>query len=363
MSAPVIAILGAGTIGQAVLRMTKHDLCSRSDSDLYGASVYIFDCAPTTTDVLQLQFSDPIEIAATLQDIHATVVFNCGPFRFNDAIARAAAISGCHYIDFTEDDEMSDRVVTIYRNHPHLTCATKCGLAPGFINYVGASLVADMDDPRELTVAVGALPRNVSGWSSAKHYALSWSVDGLVNEYIRPCNVKIAGKITQVPALSVRSDMFIDGVKYEMAYTSGGVGSLVHDLTNVPNVRYATIRYPGHYDWVERVVSESRGAFETIRKTFVETFPYTRDDVIVTYAEARGYDKSGKHVMNTYSNRFYGTRGLSGIQSTTAAGGVAVLELLLRGTLSGIVGHTSVTLAQFMDTVAYREYYFGRTAA
>jgi saccharopine dehydrogenase-like NADP-dependent oxidoreductase len=188
-------------------------------------------------------------------------------------------------------------------------------------------------------------------------------VDGLVNEYIRPCNIKANGHITQVPALSVRSDVYIDGTLYEMAYTSGGVGSLIHDLKNVPNVRYATIRYPGHYDWVDRIVAENRGQFDAIRKIFVETFPYTTDDVIVTYAEARGYDKSGKHVMNTFSDKFYGVDGLTAIQSTTAAGGVAMLELMTAGVVGGIVTHTSVSLAQFKDTRAYRKYYFGSTDA
>jgi saccharopine dehydrogenase-like NADP-dependent oxidoreductase len=220
-----------------------------------------------------------------------------------------------------------------------------------------------MEDPRSLTIAVGALPRNISGWSPSDHYALSWSVDGLVNEYIRPCNIKSNGLITQVPALSVRSNVYIDGTKYEMAYTSGGVGSLVTELDRVPNVRYATIRYPGHYDWVDRVVAESRGQFDAIRKIFVETFPYTTDDVIVAYAEARGYDRSGKYVMNTFSDRFYGINGLTAIQSTTAAGGVAMLELMTAGTVGGIVTHTSVSLDQFKNTVAYKQYYFGSTAA
>jgi hypothetical protein len=139
---------------------------------------------------------------------------------------------------------------------------------------------------------------------------------------------------------------------------------LVQDLVDVPNVAYATIRYPGHYDWVQRVVTRHSGDFDRIRAEFVATLPYTRDDVIVVYAEARGRDNQGRLVVETYSNRFRSADdNLTAIQSTTAAGGVAMLELIESGAVRGIVGHTDVTLAQFKNTVAYRQYYFGSTDA
>ena len=58
-----------------------------------------------------------------------------------------------------------------------------------------------------------------------------------------------------------------------------------------------------------------------------------------------------------YSNRFFGVDGLTGIQSTTAGSGVAVLELMLEGKLQGIVNHDTVDLIDFTNTRAFRKYY------
>jgi saccharopine dehydrogenase-like NADP-dependent oxidoreductase len=253
---------------------------------------------------------------------------------------------------------MADKVQKIYEG-TGLSCAVKCGLAPGFINYVGYDLVGKIDTPDSLLISVGALPKTASyDRAHPEHsYNLTWSVDGLVNEYIRPCRVRKDGVEMEIPALGGLVKVILDGTEYEAAYTSGGVGSLVRDLTHVPNVHYMTLRYPGHYKYVRAVVQDNLGNFDKIKKIFSKTFPQTDEDVIVVYANALGKDKDGNPVRRSYSNKFYGVDGLTGIQSTTAGSGVAMLELMIEEKVAGIVDHTDIALSTFTDTDAFRKYY------
>ncbi len=364
-----VVVFGAGQIGRAVHKMIL-DLWPHHgmNTDNVVNSVLV-DGSETNLQLnraggtresilMDLQSATHDEIVKLLQDESAEYVINALPFSFNEKVASAAAAAKCNYIDFTEDDVMADKVQKIYEG-TGLTCAVKCGLAPGFINYVGYNLVGLMDTPDSLMISVGALPRTVSYDLShpENSYNLSWSVDGLVNEYIRPCRIRKDGMVQEIPALGGLIKVVIDGTEYEAAYTSGGVGSLARDLTNVPNVCYMTLRYPGHYRYIREVVQETRSNFKKLRAIFLEKFPFTDDDVIVVYATATGKDAMGAYVRRAYSNRFYGVDGLTGIQATTAGSGVAILELMLGGKLQGIVNHDTVSLAEFTGTVAFGKYY------
>jgi saccharopine dehydrogenase-like NADP-dependent oxidoreductase len=294
-----------------------------------------------------------------LSDKKATHVMVAMPFMYNDKIALAAAKARCHYIDFTEDDLMADKVQAIYQvfnaNGANLTCAVKCGLAPGFINYLGHSLVKDITGENyggggkctDLMISVGALPRNVNG-RGPDLYNLSWSVDGLVNEYIRPCRVRMMGEEKEIEPLLGLEPVIADGVEYEAAFTSGGIGSLVKELKKVQNVAYKTLRYPTHYDYVREAVARNHKDFDKIKAEFLKVFPFNTDDVIVVYAEAKGVNANNTYSRRSYSAHFVGVDGLSAIQSTTAGGGVAVLELMLKGQISGIVNHADITLDKML---------------
>jgi len=362
-----VAILGAGQIGRAVYKIIT-DL--RKDADFrnpyYGIDAFVIDSSQENIQklvygshyVVDLTTSSQKEITELLVGNEVTHVINALPFIFNVKVASAAAAANCSYIDFTEDDIMADKVKEVFKEGS-LNCAVKCGLAPGFINYVGYDLVGKMDTPDSLLISVGALPRTVSyDKAHPEHsYNLSWSVDGLVNEYIRPCRVRKNGEEMEIPALGGLVKVVLDGTEYEAAYTSGGIGSLAHDLTNVPNVHYMTLRYPGHYKYVRGIVQDNHSNFDVIKKIFTNTFSFTDDDVIVVYANAQGKDKDGVPVRKSYSNKFYGVNGLTGIQSTTAGSGVAMLELMLEGKMTGIIDHSSVSLLDFTNTHAFLDYY------
>jgi len=363
-----VAILGAGQIGRAFYKILS-DLSPKSGqrTSIYSdVDAFVIDSNRENIEklvygnhiLLDLQTSTVQEIAQILTEQQVTHVINALPFSLNEKTASAAVAANCSYIDFTEDDVMADKVQKLFLG-TNLNCAVKCGLAPGFINYIGYDLVGKIDTPDSLMISVGALPRNVSyDISHPEHsYNLTWSVDGLVNEYIRPCRIRRNGELMEVPALSNLTKVVLDGVEYEAAYTSGGIGNLARDLMNVPNVSYMTLRYPGHFGYVKEAIKETNNNFIKLRYTFLEKFPFTDDDVIIVYGTVTGKDKNGTLTRRSYSNRFYGVDGLTGIQATTAGSGVAILELMLEGKLQGVINHRTVSLTDFISTVAFKNYY------
>lgn len=359
-----VAILGSGQIGRAVYKIVS-DMSYQTFGVYDDVEAFVIDSNKDNIAklvygshyVLDLENSQPGKLAALLEQQRVTHVINALPFFLNEKVAAESAKAGCAYIDFTEDDRMADAVQSIYKD-TGLDCAVKCGLAPGFINYIGHSLVESVQNPQSLMISVGALPKTVSYDANRPElsYNISWSVDGLVNEYIRPCRVRQNGNEVEVEALTGYQSVVLDGTLYEAAYTSGGVGSLVKDLSNVPNVSYKTLRYPGHYDYVGKLIAEHGANFEPLKKVFQEKFPITDDDVIVVYAEAIGYN-NGSLVRKSFYNKYYGTDGMTGIQSTTAGAGVAVLELMMTGKIKGVVNHKDIGLSDFTNTHAYESCY------
>jgi len=309
---------------------------------------------------MDLSTSTVGEITRILVSSKITHVINALPFSFNEKIATASRNAKCSYIDFTEDDVMADNVQAIYKDSG-LSCAVKCGLAPGFINYVGLELAKKIYKPESLMVSVGALPKMVSFDPNLPEssYNLSWSIDGLVNEYIRPCRVKENDVVCEIEALSGVEIIIIDGMTYEAAHTSGGVGSLISDLPGVSNIHYKTLRYPGHYRYVKDIVSKHNKDFDSVKKEFLNAFPYNNQDVIVVYAKASGRDEDDRKIVRNYSAKFYGTDGLTGIQATTAGSGVAILELMLEKKIKGVINHSDIDFDKFKKTRSYKKYYSG----
>lgn len=344
-----IIIFGFGQIGKAV----KHF------AEKLGVTVHVVDLMAQSgvPNSHAIDINDGASIRALLFTLPSgSIVVNALPFYLNELLATECVHANMHYIDFTEDDVMAAKVQELYTG-TMLTCVTKCGLAPGMINYLGLGLVHKIENPTDLMISVGALPRNVN--FSHNHpedtYGISWSVDGLVNEYIRPCQIKRNGRVAEIPPLSGIETVYADGRHYEAAFTSGGVGSLIKDLPYVKNIAYKTLRYPGHWAFMVQTVNKLK-TFEKLRDEFTRIFPRIKDDVIVVYAEARG-TSHGSPVRESFSEHYIGVDGLTAIQSTTAGGGVAIAEMIFKQQLKGIVNHKDINFTFFINTDTIKRAY------
>ncbi len=327
-----IALLGAGKIG----RMVAHFLGTSNDytlriSDVNGAAAKaVADGKPGATGEA-LDFADEAAVDRFIKGAWAVV--SCAPFHCNPMIARLSKKNGAHYLDLTEDVKVTKEVEALAQGSP-VALIPQCGLAPGFITIVANHLVTGMTEIDELKMRVGALPRYPS---NRLKYNMTWSTEGLVNEYCNPCEVLSNGEFIAVPALENLERLTIDGVEYEAFNTSGGLGTFAATLKGrARNVNYKSIRYPGHNEIMKILLHDLK--FLHNRKQLCELFdravPATDQDQIVIFVSATG-NVNGRFLERTYASTVYHKefdgKNWSGIQITTAAGICAVVDLLAQG--------------------------------
>jgi saccharopine dehydrogenase-like NADP-dependent oxidoreductase len=280
------------------------------------------------------------------------IVLSASPYHLTAMVADAAKRAGAHYLDLTEDVE-STRVVKALAKGAGTAFIPQCGLAPGFISIVAADLAAKFDKLREVQMRVGALPVFPTG---ALKYNLTWSTDGLINEYCNPCESIRDGQRSEVPALEELEEFALDGTEYEAFNTSGGLGTLCDTLEGkVENLNYKTVRYPGHRDIVKMLVRDLRlGVRRDVLKDVLETaIPITFQDVVLVFVTVSGW-REGRLTQESYAKKIYaqqvGDRLMSAIQITTATGICAVCDMLVDGKLpqKGFVRQEEVKLADFL---------------
>lgn len=294
-------------------------------------------------------------------------VLSAAPYSITSHIARAAKQAGVHYLDLTEDVETT-RLVKTLAVDASTAFIPQCGLAPGFISIVAYDLAKRFDSLDSVRMRVGALPQYPS---NALNYNLTWSTDGVINEYLRPCEAIVDGVLREVPPLEELEEFSIDGVRYEAFNTSGGLGTLCETLGGkVRTLNYRTVRYPGHRDIMKALIHDLRlGQRPEVLKDILEhSIPGTMQDVVLVFVTVSG-QKDGRLLQETYANKVYGrvVDGVpcSGIQITTASGICAVLDLLAQGKLParGFVRQEEIPLAAFLANRFGSAYAMAPTAA
>jgi saccharopine dehydrogenase-like NADP-dependent oxidoreductase len=346
-----VVVVGAGKIGATIADMLAYAgdyrvmIVDRSQAQIDALDV----SAAVVRQVLDAQ--DPVALRELLTGTFA--VLSAVPFYLTTRIAAAAAEAGIHYLDLTED-VASTRHVKQLAETAHSAFIPQCGLAPGFISIVANDLAGSFDSTDSIRLRVGALPQYPS---NALNYNLTWSTDGVINEYCEPCEAIVDGQNVEVPALEERDEFSLDGVTYEAFNTSGGLGSLRETYSGkVRTLNYRTIRYPGHAAIMKALLNDLglRHRRDVLKDIFEHALPATMQDVVVIFVTVSGW-RGGRLIQETYANKIYnrriGATLRSAIQVTTASGICAVLDLLAGGLLParGFVRQEDIALDAFLS--------------
>lgn len=324
-----VLLLGAGKIGRAIASLLGHS----GDYELVVGD--LDPRALARVESLPNVKARRVDVtsARDLEDAAAgcQAVISACSFAVNPGIARAALAAGTSYFDLTEDVETTREVRRVATDaRAGQIFMPQCGLAPGFINIAGFHLTQGFDRLDAVRLRVGALPQFPS---NAFKYNLTWSTDGLINEYCNPCEVIHEGKKMEVLPLEGLEHFSLDGIDYEAFNTSGGVGSLSETLhAKVRTLDYKTVRYAGHRDLVAFLVNELRlGTRRAMLKDILENaIPITLQDVVLIFVTVTGW-KDGNLTQVTDARKVYHAEiqgePWSAIQITTAAGVCAVVDL------------------------------------
>ena len=350
-----VAVFGLGKVGELVALLL-------ADA---GFKVVGLDAAPRPVltaegvelEVRPLDVNDEAGLLESLRGVDAVV--SCLPWHLNIAVAEAAFHAGVHYFDLTEDVATTQRVHELSATRTGSALAPQCGLAPGLIGIVGASLAEGFDEIRSIELKVGALPQNPTGLLG---YAFNWSAEGVVNEYLNDCEVLRSGKRQMVPAMTEKERVYIGGIELEAALTSGGLGTMCETYEGrVNRLDYKTLRYPGHFRQMHFLFDELnlRDQRELIGRLLVDAKPPVNDDIVYLHAAVEGVKNAEpfrENYVRAYLPLEIGGRRWRAISWTTAASAVAVVELVADGRISsaGFVKQEEIALADLLDTTAGR---------
>ena len=360
-----ILVIGAGKIGSVVADL----LVDTPEADGYRVTVADRSAgllAQTETDprksprlsTLLLDVNDPAQLAAALAGRFA--VLSAAPYHLTLQVARAALAVGVHYLDLTED-VASTRAIRALAHGARSAFIPQCGLAPGFIAIVAADLARRFDSLDSVRMRVGALPAYPS---NALNYNLTWSTEGVINEYCEPCEAIVDGVVREVPALEEREEFSLDGVLYEAFNTSGGLGTLCETLAGkVRTLNYRTIRYPGHAAIMKALLHDLRlkDRREVLKDILEQALPATMQDVVIVFVTVTGL-REGRLQQDTYARKIYSHvlagKMRSAIQITTASSLCTMLDMLAAGDLpqTGFVRQEEVPLAAFLGNRFGRVY-------
>jgi len=363
-----VLILGAGKIGALISGLLGESGGYRvwlADVNANAAASVVKAHGLANVSAVALDAADRKALDRHLSDQPVDAVVSSLPYYCNVAVAEAARAAGAHYFDLTEDVEVT-RAVRRIADGARQAFVPQCGLAPGFISIAGAELITHFDELRSVKLRVGALPQHPN---NVLKYSLTWSTEGLINEYGNACESIVHGAKVDAAPLEGLEEIEIDGTLYEAFNTSGGLGSIGETFgARCETMNYKTIRYPGHCAQMRLLMNDLKLNHDraTLKRILENAVPQTLQDVVIVYAAVSGL-QDGELREENYVNKVYpqliAGRLWSAIQVTTAAGITAVVDLVLerKGRYQGFVAQEQFRLPEILDNRFGRYYAPGGT--
>jgi saccharopine dehydrogenase-like NADP-dependent oxidoreductase len=254
-----VLVCGLGNMGKAIVWCMNH----------LGFDVIAIDSNPNAArgnnpprrfyDFYEVKNLKDIEQMITLSS--PSVVISSLPYHQTKDVAKFCANKGYNYCDLggrvDVSKEINDICGRLSTSKSHIF--TDLGLAPGWINILAEhgckSLYGKANEINEVKMMVGGLPSLPN--NPPLNYEMSWSYDGLINEYKDDCDVIINGVKTKAKGMDGLELVETKSLgELEAFYTSGGASHTIDSMTkrNVKECSYKTLRYKGHCDIVKFLI-------------------------------------------------------------------------------------------------------------
>ena len=231
--------LGCGLIGQFVIERLLE----------YGHQVTVLDLK--IPDHLANQPNVDARQGDVFQHIAdlppQSVVINMLPGRIGNGVRPLLLEAGHQVVDlaFTAEDPHQYQALAVQNNAVLLW---DVGIAPGMSNMLAKKASEILGDLENLTIKVGGNPTQPdSEWS----YMAPFSPSDVIEEYTRPARIKVANEICEVPAITERHMIEVEGYGQMEAFLTDGLRSVLTTI-QATNMKEFTVRWPGHIDkWLQ----------------------------------------------------------------------------------------------------------------
>lgn len=289
----------------------------------------------------------------------AAIILDCLPGSQAPRMAKLAKEYHLHYANLTEYVTETNEIIALAKNAT-TGFILQTGIAPGYIDVLANELFQQfctdfkVESVDKLEFKVGALTKNAV---APHYYGFTWSPIGVATEYLKKAITIRDFNKTEVPALSERTSIIINGITYEADLTSGGAADLPDALAGkVRNLDYKTLRFPGHYDWVQKqlvAIGNHENTISELQQIMQNKIPLIEDDQIILYAAVEGKDFKGilrrREIAKCILPQKVGNHQLRAIQTTTAAPLVQSAQLLLENNLKGVILQSQIETQSFLN--------------
>ncbi|MCK4477533.1 saccharopine dehydrogenase family protein [Candidatus Bathyarchaeota archaeon] len=235
-------------------------------------------------------------------------------------------------VDFVDVSYMPENPLTLNKDATKagVTIIPDCGVAPGISNVFIGHAISKLDNVESVHVMVGGLPEESV---PPLGYTLTWSTEGLIDEYTRKAKIVENGEVKEVEALTGLEEVEFPGAGKLEAFYTDGLRTLLHTIEDVKTMWEKTLRYPGHVEKIrllkalgffdERPI-EVENARLSPRKITVKLFeaklrrPEIKD-ILAMKVEISGMKEGLKkryiyHLLDRYDEK----RGVTAMARTTA---------------------------------------------
>ncbi|MCS7082124.1 MAG: saccharopine dehydrogenase NADP-binding domain-containing protein [Bacteroidetes bacterium] len=347
-----IALLGAGQMGRAVL----FDLLRNPAV----AQIRLFDNHVTRLNEIRERFSDPrlhlYRVDAKDQPAMQTllrgseVIISCLPYTLNPSMARMAVELGVPFCDLGGSDVAAAQELALHEEAQTagVWVLPNCGLAPGLTNILVMHGVEQFDEVDAIAIRVGSLPLTLR---PPFYFQLTFSAEGLLDEYTRPVEIIRNGQLLAVEPLNELEYLEFPEPfgRLEAFLTAGSLSTLPRLLLGrVRQLDYKTLRYPGHRDMMRMLfalgLAESR--LIDVRSTLTyrdlllrrlrKALAFRDPDAVLVYIHISG--RRGGQIQSLYYtlvDRYDEAHGLSAMMRATAFPISVIGQMLAMGQIPG----------------------------
>jgi saccharopine dehydrogenase-like NADP-dependent oxidoreductase len=249
-----VVILGAGMVGSTMAR----DLAGHfrvTSVDVSSAALTTLKEADPRIEVQVADLSDPEVIKSIVQPFD--LVVGAVPGFLGRTMFQAVLEAGKNIVDISFPPQDLQTEFNSLAEAKGLTALIDCGIAPGMSNLLLGFFNSRMQI-HSFTCYVGGLP---DVRTLPFQYKAPFSPIDVVEEYIRPARLIRAGSRITLPALTELELLEFPEVGTLEAFNTDGLRSILNTMSHIPNLSEKTLRYPGHCQLMQTLISA--GFFST----------------------------------------------------------------------------------------------------
>ena len=270
------------------------------------------------------------------------VVISALPYHQTKIVADFCIDNGIRYCDLGGSVPVSGEINYSASKNATVPVMTDLGLAPGWINILAEQGYQQLGGADEVSMMVGGLP--LVQYNNPLNYTITWSIDGLINEYRDDCEVLMNGELEQVHGMDGLVSVMTENLgELEAFYTSGGSSHTINTMQDrgVKYCSYKTLRYPGHCKLVKFLIDRCELPEDCLRHIFekgcADNYWHSvdrRDLVILKTVVRKGELSWNKEIIVTADKgSFEDVKNFTAMQKATAFSIASVADIMARGLL------------------------------